>query len=471
MNKTVSIKKFAIISLFLIIATSSLTYVIAQTFSSPDLWMDDFPATAKAVIKTDGYYSWAVNASGAVNYESTNITETWENVRENWLTSSRTWKETVIFRGDFTATSTIILKSYTKIIIDGLLKAANNLNASLIANNASIGIGAYNEPTFTDFDIEICGTTIDGNKYNQGAGFDTISTITLIGVNNFHVHDLTLLRGWTSGIRTTFSQNGRVAFNYVEDCGDDGIAINAQSSNITVIGNIIKDSGMGGKSYGSPNGLEIQDGASFISVKSNIISNINASGIESSIHTGQPAPYMCTVTGNVINNCNFGIMISGNSVDGTYPNGTIISQNIIGNITNDGITANYVGKIEIMTNTISICGGSGIILYYNPCQASIIGNSIFGCTTSGDYGIQIRSHGNFIAFNTVADNDIGIGVFGDENFIVNNFCYDTESTQRYGFGFYGGADNNFADDNICVDHTTAASFDAGTGNTITETIP
>lgn len=77
------------------------------------------------------------------------------------LTAGRTWKETMIVKGNYTDLSRITGFAYTILEIQGKLQAKVNLNQHFVYFNAVS-------------DVEILGGEIDGNGANQTADMDTI---------------------------------------------------------------------------------------------------------------------------------------------------------------------------------------------------------------------------------------------------------------------------------------------------------
>lgn len=84
---------------------------------------------------------------------------------------------------------------------------------------------------------------IDGNKAGQGNGADTLWCVGFSTVENLTIENLTVVDGWTSGIRTEFCTRVVIANNRVRYSGDDTIAINKQSYYVSCYGNDVREAG------------------------------------------------------------------------------------------------------------------------------------------------------------------------------------------------------------------------------------
>lgn len=73
--------------------------VYDPTFTAPDLYLDDLQSTVKFTIETDGSYYWATRDDGHILDYGTSAIPVINNAMGN-LTSDRTWKERILFKGD-----------------------------------------------------------------------------------------------------------------------------------------------------------------------------------------------------------------------------------------------------------------------------------------------------------------------------------------------------------------------------------
>jgi len=92
-------------------------------------------------------------------------------------------------------------------------------------------------------------------------------------VENVHIHDMKIINGWTSAIRTSFSTYVIIENNRIDNATDDGITINEQTRYATVMGNVNSSSGFGEPDFGTPTGIEVQDDSHAISIVGNVIHN------------------------------------------------------------------------------------------------------------------------------------------------------------------------------------------------------
>ena len=129
-----------------------------------------------------------------------------------------------------------------------------------------------------NYRITVRNLYVDGNKSNQGAGLDTLWCVGFSTVEDLRIENITVVDGWTAGIRTEFCTYVMVTNCRVDNAGDDGIAINKETYYATVSNCIVSNCG-GVKTYGSPRGIEIQDGAHDVSVVGNVVLECEDGGI------------------------------------------------------------------------------------------------------------------------------------------------------------------------------------------------
>lgn len=431
-----------------------------------------------------------------ISWTSTNATYAAQSAFNN-LTPNRTAKETVILKGNLTFATKLILPSYIKLDIQGQINAANTLNDTLIENAVGIGIDPYTDPVQRNIDIEITGGTINGNKQASWTGTDDKCTIHMKGVNKLSIHDLTMVNGWTEGIRTAFCDGVDISNNNLDNAADDDIAINAGTINGVVTNNICTNAGQGGVTYGASCGIEVQDGAMNIIVSNNYVWNTTDNGIQVSNHAGEAGCKNIVITGNIVNNTVGGIWVQG--LTGYHHSGVSIIGNLVNTTlsTSDGITINYCDDALIQSNKVFNSVRYGITVYY-PSELGVVVNDNT-VDYSGSAGIYVFN-GTFtiisnnkvtrsltfgiltgaaatnteIFHNTCVDNgrgvggsQVGIGVYHDSGSIRENSCYDSRSgasiTQQYGIVIYSGAENNLVSMNVLYNNSVGNYSDAGTG--------
>jgi hypothetical protein len=220
---------------------------------------------------------------------------------------------------------------------------------------------------------------IDGDKDNRGSGEDSIWTVGFNTVENLTIENLTIENGWTVAIRTEFCTYVTIANNRIHNSGDDGIGINEETYNCSCYGNRIADAGKGGKSYGAPNGIEVQDGSSDVTVSGNVIENCDTDGIQISTHTGKSGCINVTIDSNTVRNCASGVFVKG--LSGTPQINVTVSNNAIIGTTElalYGLQAAYTEDVVFIGNTVNNRVNAGRLADYN--IRTIISDNIFHCT-------------------------------------------------------------------------------------------
>ncbi len=283
--------------------------------------------------------------------------------------------------GSFTLTDTI------KIPSDVIL--AGEGTATKLAFDTSVGDKTMitNECDYTfaqrhptgNKNITVRDMYIDGDKDNRGSGADSIWTVGFNTVENLTIENLTIENGWTVGIRTEFCTYVTIENNRIHNSGDDGIGINEETFNCSCYGNRITDAGKGGKSYGAPNGIEVQDGSHDVTVSGNVIENCDSDGIQVSTHTGKDGCINVSIDANTVRNCENGVFVKGLSSTPQIAV-TVANNQIIG--TTDaslyGLQAAYTEDIVFVGNTVNNRVNAGRLANSN--LRTIISDNIFHCT-------------------------------------------------------------------------------------------
>lgn len=392
MNKQISIKKFAIISLCLIIASSSLGYVIAQTFSSPDLWLDDYPALPDFVVKTDGYYSWGVNSSGAILAQSANIITTL-----NEIVAAANEFDTIFLKGNYIFPSTWTINK--SIIVDGNCHITINSGfddniIEITANNVTV--------------INLC---IDGNKSGQSSG-DAIRFINATRLTICHNY-ISNAKEWAiHGLNCSGEDMG------IKICENEIISSNAgiyfQYYTTIAYGLDIKDN-----SIEFPDTYGIYTECSTAKISGNTVYHTEGSA-------SNYASITCALNGVVVSNNRvtggrFCLEVGGD--EGSITGNSFIAANW------HGIYAHNVEHATITGNSIIDAGRetnntyAGILLYQ--CDYMQIGENII---TSFDVPINkmkycVRDDSG--TYNSIHDNTF----YG---FLTQGALADSETTKIYG---------------------------------------
>ncbi len=149
----------------------------------------------------------------------------------------------VLAPGSYAIAATISIPSNVTLCGAGdstILTLDDSVTATMITNtNTTPG----SRDSTGDSNIIICDMLIDGNKDGQGSGADTLWCVGFTTVENLTIENLTVVDGWTAGIRTEFCTRVVIANNRIRYSGDDGIAINEQSYYVSCYGNDIREAG------------------------------------------------------------------------------------------------------------------------------------------------------------------------------------------------------------------------------------
>ena len=145
--------------------------------------------------------------------------------------------------GNFAIAATIEIPS--NVTLEGagdgtILTLADGVTATMITNSNTT---PESRDSTGNSNIIIRDMYIDGNKAGQGAGADALWCVGFSTVENLTIENLTVVDGWTAGIRTEFCTRVVIANNRVRYSGDDGIAINKQSYYVSCYGNDVREAG------------------------------------------------------------------------------------------------------------------------------------------------------------------------------------------------------------------------------------
>jgi len=291
----------------------------------------------------------------------------------NGLTAGRTLKERVVLQGNFNLSATILIPSYTLLIIDGKLTLNNGVNTSVLQSFTLDTI--HNQ-------IEIHGGIIEGNKGNQATGHG----IYLYQPNDCTVQGVTVRNCKEFGIFFSWGGEANIHRNWILNndvtlSGKSGIRIywNTDHAGTVVANNICQ--------YNVEHGLLLHALYAYTVVGNSLMRNTK-SGIN--VDAGGMGPEG-VITGNTISfNTERGILTSN-------PQGlTIASNELHGN----GFEGVLIGA-----------GATGVQVTSNNLRDNSLGNA----NTYDD--IQVLSNGHIIVANTIINH---LGNFDDRNGIFIN---------------------------------------------------
>lgn len=301
--------------------------------------------------------------------------------------------------GSYTLADTIKISSDVILVGEGTAtKLAFDTSVgdkTMITNDCNYTF-AQRHPTGNK-NIVVRNIYIDGDKDNRGNGTDSIWTVGFNTVENLTIENLTIVNGWTAAIRTEFCTYVTIANNRIHNSGDDGIGINEETYNCSCYGNCITDAGKGGKSYGAPNGIEVQDGAHDVTISGNSIENCDTDGIQVSTHTGKDGCINVSINANTVRNCESGVFVKG--LSGTPQIAVTVANNQIIGTTDAsfyGLQADYTEDVVFIGNTVNNRVNAGRLANSN--LRTIVSDNIFQCTLTAD-----NDEKGFIFSGTITD--------------------------------------------------------------------
>jgi len=287
--------------------------------------------------------------------------------------------------GSYTLADTIKIPSHVTLAGEGnatkLTFDTSVGDKTMITNNSGYTPGSRHATG--NKNITVRDLYIDGDKANRGTGSDWVWTVGFNTVENLTIENLTVVNGWTVAIQTEFCSYVTIANNRLYNSGDDGIGINEETFYCSCYGNRITDAGKGDKSYGAPNGIEVQDGARDVTVSGNVIENCAADGVQVSTHTGKDGCINVSIVANTVRNCESGIFVKG--LSGTPQIAVTVANNQIIGMTDTalyGLQAAYTEDVVFVGNTVQTQVNAGRLANSN--LRTIISDNNFRCTLSAD---------------------------------------------------------------------------------------
>lgn len=245
-------------------------------------------------------------------------------------------------------------------------------------------------------------TEITG-KYSSSnaAGLGTIDFRNSTGVT---IENLYVQEGFPSCIDVAGCDEVMVSGCTVFNSGDDCIAINLASSNVTVTDNIVHDAGSGVFVQGQANNIEVQDGCFTVTVSKNALFDAAAAGVSVNSHTGAAVCHNVTVTGNAINECLYGVRVQGQS--NAIQHDIVISSNSIEAQAVDsarGILCQWCTEVTITGNDFNIGDADTVAIGAQfsdtVTNVTFTGNMLTDALADADsQSIQFAASGTFTRF-------------------------------------------------------------------------
>jgi hypothetical protein len=170
----------------------------------------------------DDYY--AADASG-IRFSGKNASYVIQSAIDA-LTVGRTWKEKIMLRGEFTISSTIIVKSYTILEFQGKVIVADNADIDAAIKSEGFDELAGTDSTGGVVEVEIVGLKLDGNKAKQTRGFGLKlygRKLTLKDVDIHYCKEDGIWTEWSTNPNVTNPEDAMEGvFSNVRSCFNDG---------------------------------------------------------------------------------------------------------------------------------------------------------------------------------------------------------------------------------------------------------
>lgn len=276
--------------------------------------------------------------------------------------------------------------------INTIWTLANDVNDTVLTNTNSTPFLQNSNP---NINITVSNFYIDGNKDGQGQGDDDIWCVGFNSVDNLTIENMTVVNGWTAGIRTEYCSNVTIRNNRIDRSADDAIAINDNTSYVECYGNEISNWGVG-RAYGAPFGIEVQDESHHVKVHDNnlykdYVSTKVAVGIGICSHANVGKGGCHDV--DVYNNTYRGISSSTINDNGLYVNKGVtrpynitITDNTVeilgNNRSNYGIIVRYADNVEVSGNSVAT---DGFGIYTNRTNEASFTNNVVSGTRTGSF--------------------------------------------------------------------------------------
>lgn len=396
---------------------STITYTIAQSFESPDIYLDDLPSE-RVSVKTDGTWFWSVDLNGDIlGSPSSDFSLYMESILDN---------NTSLFltRGDYAVASDITLSALENVTIasdwNAHLVSTVNDEVFIVSNCKNIKIqglfieGSYNASHTLQTAIQIQGSTnvvVENCKITR-MGYDAINL--LYGCSNCRVANNEISYSQDDGINPggggAKTRHTLVSGNSISNCTNDGVHLSSDSEFSVVSDNTIDGCGNGVGVYNSSNNV----------IEVNIITRCGYG-----VYVGIAG--VCTrinIQGNLINGSTTdGILLGGG---GDYSK---VSENQIYNSSAYGIDHTGGLYCQFVGNTI-VGGTRGYYTYLVPSYSLVSGNTVVDASA---YGLVFSGSGS--GFGIMNNNIVkggcataAIFLSASYNLIVGNSLYNVTGT-------------------------------------------
>ena len=368
--------------------------------------VDNWEETANYLIYTDGSDYIAVNGNtGKEDIRNVTASTVIQYALDN-LTSGRTHRETVAFKGAFTITAAIDIPSYTTLDFKGATLT--------LGNTAGVHMLQIGDGTTGVVNVEIMHGRFDGNRANQAGIKHCIHVQDKCQKLNFHDNYFT---GWYGK-----------AVN-VEGGGGAGICYD-----VSITNNMMNDFEAGIDA----DGIDL-DQVYYAVISNNIIRDAADDGIDCG------SVVNLAITNNILKDCVNGIeiyasagAITGNAIDKATGVGIVADMSML------SITGNYLRSIY--THGINLRGGH---------DCTVVGNTFWRCSWGANNtydDICLQAKGAEHSLRNVISNNVSVADGAQK---VKHMIEEVDANQDY----------NIITDNINTGAVTAMILKSG-ANTI-----
>lgn len=458
---------------FLIALVLLLTYTTLAESAPPGGAAGGGPRT---VVASPRYYIIASDAAGMFQIDRPN---TWRangtaddvliQLVNDLIAAGTGEGEIELSPGSFAIAATITLGSNVTLSGAGAGKTTftldNNVDEPILVNTA------FEDGGDTNTNITVRGITFDGNRANQTSAnvstyvdnLGNTGTLFFMEVTGIRVENCTVNNAAWAGVCAVECTDVWLVNNRVDNSNDDSLAIDRDCDRATVSQNHLTDVGKD-NDYGGPAGIEVQDSASHVTVTNNHIVGGTAAGAESTVgisvnsHTGESAPHDIVISGNTIESCTAGGIITDGNDAAEWPFNITITNNVIRAVNllgqSDGIRLLKMRRGVVTGNIIYKDDSSQLLRAFPISEAEdvVIANNIAYVLASG---------------NNASDVAVRIGHTNNENVnldrvkIVDNTFINWDDT----FFRIDDGDGTADWDDVVIARNMMASPDVTTANT------
>lgn len=342
--------------------------------------------------------------------------------------------------------ASIIIPSNTTLIIDGLITLGNGANCHMIFIDNASNVSISGSGTLDGNMANNVGGTTDPANFGAGGIVTAQPAYPTIGSANIRISDI--------NIQHVF--NWPISLNSATNCIVTGVTMQNSGNAPQFCAGTNNSIASNNTIFNIPDyAWACYEGCSFCTIDGNVCTNVGSLGV---LNDGAPTGWQNIAQHDIV-----------------------ISNNVLNNVTDVGITAASVVtsgatllyNIIIRGNTINNSGGTGIALTW--CTDSIVDGNIIcggGQGNTSWYGIACIGYGHVITNNIIRDGG-STGAAGipaaaisltnlSNSLISNNYIFDSGSTMQNGFAGIVSANAGLRIMNNMIGNMSGPLFNAAT---------